>query len=184
MTISADASVPIEHTGRILVGGEWVTPSSGSTITVIDSHTEQAYFTVAEAQPADIDRAVAAARDAFDHGPWPRLTHAQRAAYLRALGEEVVKRSGAIQQMWPREAGVLASIADGAAHEARHTFDYYADLAAEGRRTHGAHHRGHHHHYVEPSTTSRPRPQPGLHRLGHRRSRQPRRATGTHRRRR
>jgi aldehyde dehydrogenase (NAD+) len=133
MTISADASVPIEHTDRIFIGGEWVTPSSGSTITVLDSHTEQAYFTVAEAQPADIDRAVTAARDAFDHGPWPRLTHAQRAAYLRALGEEVVKRSGAIQQMWPREAGVLASIADGAAHEARHTFDYYADLAAEGR---------------------------------------------------
>jgi aldehyde dehydrogenase (NAD+) len=130
MTISADASVPIEHPDRFFIGGEWVTPSSGSTITVIDSHTEQAYVTVAESQPADIDRAVTAARDAFDHGPWPRLTHAQRAAYLRALGEEVVKRSGAIQQMWPREAGVLASIAGGAAHEARHTFDYYADLAA------------------------------------------------------
>jgi acyl-CoA reductase-like NAD-dependent aldehyde dehydrogenase len=92
MTISADASVPIEHTDRIFIGGEWVTPSSGSTITVIDSHTEQACVTVAEAQPADIDRAVTAAGDAFDHGPWPRLTHAQRAAYLRALGEEVVKR--------------------------------------------------------------------------------------------
>ena len=134
MTISAsDISVPIRHTDRFFIGGEWVTPSSDSTITVIDSHTEKAYLTVAEAQAADIDRAVTAARDAFDHGPWPRLTHAQRAAYLRALGEEVVKRSGVIQQMWPREAGVLASIADGAAHEARHTFDYYADLAAEGR---------------------------------------------------
>ena len=133
MTISADASVPIERTDRIFIGGEWVTPSSGSTITVIDSHAEQANFTAAEAQAVGIDRAVTAARDAFDHGPWPQLTHAQRAAYLRALGEEVVKRSGAIQQMWPREAGVLASIADGAAHEARHTFDYYADLAAEGR---------------------------------------------------
>jgi len=69
MTISADASVPIEHTDRIFIGGEWVTPSSGSTITVIDSHTEQAYVTVAEAQPADIDRAVTAheARQAFDY---------------------------------------------------------------------------------------------------------------------
>ena len=129
MTISADVSVPIQHTDRFFIGGEWVTPSSDSTITVIDSHTEQGYLTVAEAQAADMDRAISAAEGAFDHGPWPRLSHAERAAYLRALGDEVVKRSGAIQQMWPREAGVLASMAGGAAFGAKHTFDYYADLA-------------------------------------------------------
>jgi aldehyde dehydrogenase (NAD+) len=49
MTISADVSVPIQHTDRFFIGGEWVTPSSDSTITVIDSHTEQNYLTVAEA---------------------------------------------------------------------------------------------------------------------------------------
>src|SRR6202453_2958405 len=129
MTISADVSVPIEHTDRFFIGGEWVTPSSDSTITVIDSHTEQDYLTVAEAQAADMDRAVSAAKEAFDNGPWPRLSHAERAAYLRALGDEVVKRSGAIQQMWPREAGVLASMAGGAAFGAKHTFNYYADMA-------------------------------------------------------
>jgi len=54
MTISAsDVSVPIRHTDRFFIGGEWVAPSSDSTITVIDSHTEQAYLTVAEAQAAD-----------------------------------------------------------------------------------------------------------------------------------
>jgi aldehyde dehydrogenase (NAD+) len=87
MTISAsDVSVPIGHTDRFFIGGEWVTPSSDSTITVIDSHTEKAYLTVAEAQAADIDRAVTAARDAFDHGPWARLSPAERAAYLRSSG--------------------------------------------------------------------------------------------------
>ncbi|HEX4089290.1 MAG TPA: aldehyde dehydrogenase [Trebonia sp.] len=129
MTISADVSVPIKHTDRFFIGGEWVTPSSDSTITVIDSHTEQDYLTVAEAQAADVDRAITAAKEAFDHGPWPRLSHAERADYLRALGDEVVRRSAAIQQMWPREAGVLASMAGGAAFGAKHTFDYYADLA-------------------------------------------------------
>ena len=87
MTTSADVSVPIKHTDRFFIGGEWVTPSSDSTITVIDSHTEQAYLTVAEAQAADIDRAVTAAKEAFDHGPWARLSHAERAAYLRAIGD-------------------------------------------------------------------------------------------------
>jgi acyl-CoA reductase-like NAD-dependent aldehyde dehydrogenase len=109
VTISAsEATVPVKHTDRFFIGGEWVAPSSDSEISVIDSHSEQVYLTVAEAQAADIDRAVTAAKEAFDHGPWPRLTHAERASYLRALGEEVVRRSADIVQMWPREAGVLA----------------------------------------------------------------------------
>ncbi len=130
MTISADeATVPVEHTDRFFIGGQWVTPSSDSKINVIDSHTEQVFLTVAEAQAADIDRAVTAAKEAFDHGPWPRLSHAERAAYLRALGDEVVKRSPDIVQLWPREAGVIAAMAGGAAFGAQHTFNYYADLA-------------------------------------------------------
>jgi aldehyde dehydrogenase (NAD+) len=126
---AGEATVPVKHTDRFFIGGQWVAPSSDSTINVIDSHTEQVYLTVAEAQAADIDRAVTAAKEAFDHGPWPRLTHPERAAYLRALGDEVVKRAGDIAQLWPREAGVIAAVAGGAAYGAKHTFDYYADLA-------------------------------------------------------
>ena len=114
MTISAgETTIPVEHTDRFFIGGQWVTPSTDSKIDVIDSHTEQVCLTVAEAQAADMDRAVTAAKEAFDRGPWPRLTHAERASYLRALGEEVVKRSADIVQLWPREAGVLAAMARG-----------------------------------------------------------------------
>ncbi len=129
MTLAGDTQVPIRHTDRFFIGGQWVTPSSGATINVIDSHSEETYFTVAEAQAADMDRAISAAREAFDNGPWPRLTHAQRAEYLRALGAEVGRRSADIAQMWPRESGVLYAVASGAAAGARHTFNYYADLA-------------------------------------------------------
>src|SRR5580692_10633487 len=129
MSLANDISVPIRHPDRFFIGGQWVTPSSGATINVIDSHSEDVYLTVAEAQAADIDRAVTAAREAFDNGPWPRLTHAERAGYLRALGEQVVKRSADIAQMWPRESGVIAAVANGAAFGAKHTFDYYAGLA-------------------------------------------------------
>ena len=58
-------------------------PLFGATIDVIDSSTEKVYFRVPEAQPADMDRAVAAARRAFDEGPWPALTHSERAEYLQ-----------------------------------------------------------------------------------------------------
>ncbi len=82
MTISAsDVNAPIGHTDRFFIGGRWVAPSSDAMIKVIDSHTERVYLTVAEAQAADIGRAVSAARAAFDSGPWPRLTHAERAGY-------------------------------------------------------------------------------------------------------
>ena len=87
--MSTSPSVPIRHADRFFIGGQWVAPSSDATIKVIDPGTEELYFSVAEAQAADIARAVGAAREAFDNGPWPRLTHEQRAGYLRALAAEV-----------------------------------------------------------------------------------------------
>ena len=65
----------IRHPDRFFIGGEWVEPSSTARIDVRDSATEEVFLSVAEAQVEDVDRAVAAARKAFDHGPWPRLSH-------------------------------------------------------------------------------------------------------------
>jgi acyl-CoA reductase-like NAD-dependent aldehyde dehydrogenase len=126
----SQAAAPISHADRFFIGGQWVAPSSDATINVVDSDTEQVYFTVAEAQAADISRAVGAAREAFDSGPWPWLTHAQRADYLRAIGVEMKKRTGDIGQIWPRESGVLHAIARGGGIGAELTFNGFADLAA------------------------------------------------------
>ena len=76
-----------------------------------------------------LDRAVAAARTAFDEVPWPRMTHAQRAEYLRALGAGMEARGEAIGQIWPRESGVLHRIAAYSGMGAKGIFDYYAGLA-------------------------------------------------------
>ena len=129
MSLASETSVPIRHADRFFIGGEWVTPSSQATIKVIDSGTEELFFTVAEAQAADISRAVAAARDAFDYGPWPRLSHAERAGYLRAIGEEIAKRTEDLGQIWPRESGVLHAIARNTGNGAQRTFNAFADLA-------------------------------------------------------
>jgi len=125
----SQASAPIRHADRFYIGGQWVAPSSDAKISVIDSDTEQVYFTVAEAQAADIARAVEAAREAFDNGPWPWLSHAERAGYLRALGAELRKRTEDIGQIWPRESGVLHSYARFNGKSAHRTFDGYAALA-------------------------------------------------------
>src|SRR5580700_1982306 len=129
MSLASETSVPIRHADRFFIGGQWVTPSSQATIKVIDSGTEEVFFTVAEAQAADISRAVAAAREAFDNGPWPRLSHAERAGYLRAIGEEIAKRTEDLGQIWPRESGVLHKIARNTGKGAQRTFNAFADLA-------------------------------------------------------
>ena len=130
MSLADDIRTPLRNADRFFIGGEWVTPSSDAMIDVIDSGTEELYFSVAEAQADDISRAVAAARQAFDEGPWPSMTHAERAGYLRAIAARLRERTEDIGQIWPRESGVLHAIArrTGGRGAAR-TFDYYAGLA-------------------------------------------------------
>ena len=63
---------------QLFIGSRWQPPSSGQKITVISPHTEQPIGEAPEATATDVDKAVTAARDAFDNGPWPRLSHGER----------------------------------------------------------------------------------------------------------
>ncbi|HUL98078.1 MAG TPA: aldehyde dehydrogenase family protein, partial [Mycobacterium sp.] len=56
---------------QLFIGSRWQPPSSGQKIPVISPHTERPIGETPEAMAADVDRAVIAARDAFDNGPWP-----------------------------------------------------------------------------------------------------------------
>jgi aldehyde dehydrogenase (NAD+) len=104
-------------------------PASSERIEVVDSHTEEAFFTVPLAEEADLDRAIHAARDAFDHGPWPRLTHAQRAIYLSAMAEGIRGREDDVVAIWPRQSGAILSQAQHGARASGRKFDFYAGLA-------------------------------------------------------
>jgi aldehyde dehydrogenase (NAD+) len=129
MSLADDIRTPLRKADRFFIGGEWVKPSSGAMIDVIDSATEELFFSVAEAEQADMSRAVAAARLAFDEGPWPRMSHAQRAEYLRAIATRLRERTEDIGQIWPRESGVLHAIARRTGAGAARTFEFYAGLA-------------------------------------------------------
>src|SRR5215204_2841714 len=72
---------------RLFIGGEWVEPAGTGTIDVISPHSEELVGRVPEGTPADIDRAVAAARDAFDNGEWPRLRPEERIAAVQKFSE-------------------------------------------------------------------------------------------------
>ncbi|WP_245568149.1 aldehyde dehydrogenase [Nocardia jiangxiensis] len=106
-------------------------PSTDRRIEVIDSITEEVFLTVAEAQAADMDAAITAAREAFDQGPWPRMTHAARAAYLTAFGLGLEKRAADICGIWPHESGVLRTHAQAMVDAAVSGFNEYAALGDE-----------------------------------------------------
>jgi acyl-CoA reductase-like NAD-dependent aldehyde dehydrogenase len=74
---------------QLFIGGQWTPPVSGpdsdATITVTSPHSEAVIGYAACAGPADVDRAVDAARTAFDSGPWPRMQPAERIEAITRL---------------------------------------------------------------------------------------------------
>jgi aldehyde dehydrogenase (NAD+) len=124
-----ELSGPALHPDRFFIGGEWVQPSSDATIDVIQPATEELYFRVAEAQAEDMSKAVAAARLAFDEGPWPRMSHAERAEFLRAIGEQIRKRGDELSRMWTSEMGILYSAAQAGTPGIVGIYDRHADMA-------------------------------------------------------
>jgi len=129
MSLAPQTQAPLRNPDRFFIGGEWVSPSSDAMIDVIEPATEELFFRVAEAKEADITRAIAAARSAFDQGPWPRLSHGRRAEYLRAIASAVGERVDDAGQIWPRESGVLHPIAQAMLRGIPGVYQFYADLA-------------------------------------------------------
>ena len=119
----------IKHPDCLYIDGAWVTPSTTRKLEVINPATEDTVCHVAEAMEPDVERAVAAARRAFDSGPWPLMSHEERAGLMRAVAERVRARAPDYAQAWTQEVGTLFHVAQHAAEMAAGQFDAYADLA-------------------------------------------------------
>jgi aldehyde dehydrogenase (NAD+) len=111
------------------IDGEWTRAEGRSTIEVIGAATEEPIGRVPEASPADIDSAVAAARQAFDHGPFPRWSPTERADALSRLSQALQARGQQIADIISRENGCPAqqSIMTQV-FSATMVLDVYADL--------------------------------------------------------
>ncbi len=95
----------MEERRQLFVGGEWVEPSAGGVIEVVSPHTEKPIAAVAAAGPADVDRAVAAARRVQDESEWPHLDPAERIAAVRRIAECYQPRAREIAQLITAEMG-------------------------------------------------------------------------------
>jgi aldehyde dehydrogenase (NAD+) len=72
---------------RVYIGGRWAEPASDRVLEVRSPHDRSLTGTAPHAAPADVDRAVAAAREAFDEGPWPRMSPQERRAVVERFSE-------------------------------------------------------------------------------------------------
>jgi aldehyde dehydrogenase (NAD+) len=96
----------------LFIGGEWVHPSSTARIDVTSASTEEHIGSVPEAQEADVDAAVAAARRAFDNpGGWSQWEPAQRGAVIERLATELESRAADMAQRVSAQNGMPISIA-------------------------------------------------------------------------
>ena len=105
-------------------------PATAATIEVVSPHSEEVVGRVPEAKEADIDRAVAAARAAFDRGPWPWLDAAERAEAMARLLAALHRRSETMAITITTEMGSPISFSNiGQVMAAHMVFDTYVSLA-------------------------------------------------------
>ena len=116
---------------KLYIDGAWVAPAEGGTLPVIDPATEEVFHHIPAATAADADAAVRAARAAFDTGPWPRMTGAERAVYLRAMAQGIRDRLPDLARMEVIDNGKPLPEAEWDLGDAAGCFDFYAGLAEE-----------------------------------------------------
>ena len=129
MTVLSLDKARVAHPDRLYIDGEWVVPAGSERLTPINPATEEAFADVAAAGPVEVERAVAAARRAFDSGPWPRLSPGERATAMRKLSDAIKRKGEALDSCWVSQVGVPVWMADGASAGMAGLVDYYAGLA-------------------------------------------------------
>ena len=116
---------------QMFINGEWVDSASGKRFPVYDPSTEEVIAEVPEASEKDINRAVAAAKAAFESGAWPQTTAQERGRILLRLAERVRKESSALATLEARNSGKPIVEAEYDINDVATCFEYYGGLATK-----------------------------------------------------
>lgn len=95
----------------LLIGGDWMPADSGKTFDVFDPATGQVIAQAAEADASDVDKAVAAARAAFEQGPWSRMSAAERGKLIWRVGELIEEHLDELAELDTIDNGMPLSLA-------------------------------------------------------------------------
>ena len=126
--LTAQGNVSIKANDALFVGGQWVRPATERKLDVISPVTEDVVMTFPEASERDMDRAVSAAREAFDKGPWPNLSPQERGAYLLKVAEALSARLPELALAWTTQVGAPIGLTRYASGQAPGLFEYYGKL--------------------------------------------------------
>lgn len=127
-----DTLLNLSNPEKLFIGGDWAASSDDGGIEIVSPSTEEVVGRVGKASKADMDRVVAVARHAFDHGPWPRTTGAERAVVLRRIAGEMGKRADDFACAWSLQVGMPYAQSSMTAPYMAAYLTYFADLAEKG----------------------------------------------------
>src|ERR1700740_2611237 len=118
-------------TYQLYINGEWTNSKSNKTFPVYDPSTEEVIAQVPEAGPDDVNRAVAAAKAAFEEGPWANSTAQERGRVLFRLSEKIRANSTTLAEIECRNTGKPIVEAEFDINAAATCFEYYGGLATK-----------------------------------------------------
>jgi aldehyde dehydrogenase (NAD+) len=107
--MTASRPTYVKEHNKLYLNGEWVQPAGSRTLEVINSTTEEVMGRIPEGTPEDVDRAVAAARAAFDS--WSATSAADRAAFLQKISAGLAARQNEIAEIIASEVGMPLPLA-------------------------------------------------------------------------
>ena len=116
---------------RFFIDGAWQPPASGELLPVVSPASEEEIGAVPRASEPDVIGAVAAAKRAYESGPWPRMQPAERAEVLLAIAAHLAARKRELADLSVDEFGVPVSFARQRENGPIAIFEYYARLARE-----------------------------------------------------
>ena len=113
------------------INGRFRPSASGATFETLNPATNEVLARAADGREEDVAAAVAAARHAFDEGPWPRMTATERAAVLRRIAACIREHADEFIAREVADIGMPMAQMQGLAARAAQNFDYYAGVVTE-----------------------------------------------------
>ena len=118
-------------TYQMFINGEWVASKSAKTFPVYDPSSEEIIAQVADADADDVNRAVAAAKAAFEDGPWATTTAQERGRVLFRLAEKIRQNLPMLAELECRNTGKPIVEAEYDMNDTATCFEYYGGLATK-----------------------------------------------------
>ena len=116
---------------KLFIDGAWVSGGLDRRVSLVNPATEKVQIELPLASNKNIDNAVAAARHAFDHGPWPRMPANVRADYIQRLTDALSDRAQLMADLWTFQVGAPISLTSALANVGVARIGYYANLARQ-----------------------------------------------------